>query len=260
MAVKYLPAVLIIVSMLLALVTRGMMQGIGGTIVAPALTGDVLIVTTPTGRRIIIDTGNDAPQLLEFLGQQTPLWAPRTADMLVLTQTGAAWQGALHALVTHGVSDIVVLPAAQPGAHAVCTSTTVYCRAVSVGSQWQYHDITMHVVAPNMMWLVWPHGSVLVAHGATSTQLNGIAHTLECPRQPCFISYGWQITPPWTLHDALRLSGVLYSSGQTQRPAARLSMAQRRPYHERLWHEQLNGTITLTFDNPTRIRVSEVFP
>lgn len=260
MAVKYLPAMLIITGMVLALLVRGATQHAAGTIVAPAIAGDVLVITSTTGRRILVDTSNDAPQLLEFLGQQTPLWTSRTADVLVLTQTGEAWQGALSALVTHGVTSIVVLPAAQSGAASVCAVVQVHCTMVTVGAQWQFDDITMQVVAPNMLWIVWSHGSFLVAHGATSTQIADASRSHTCPRQPCFVSYGWQITPPWTFHDTLRPLGVLYSSGQVQRPAARFNMAQRRPHGEQLWHEQLDGTVTLTLGNPTRIRVSEVSP
>lgn len=260
MAAKFMPTLVIIVCMTAALVVRGVGNTSAGTIVAPAIAGDVLVVTTTAGQRILVDTGNDAPQLLELLGSQTPFWASHSADILVLTQSGQAWQGALGALLDHGVAQVLLLPAARSGAQARCQTGHAQCHDASVGSQWQYDDVTIHVVAPNMVWLVWASGSMLVAHGATTTQLNAGAPTLGCPRRPCMVSYGWQITPPWRLHDALHPNGVLYSSGQTQRPPARFDMAQRRPYHEQLWHEQLHGTITVTLGHPTHIRVSEVFP
>ena len=64
MAVKYFPALIILLSMAGALWWRSLMGDAGGTLSAPAITGDVLVVTTNTGQRILIDTSNDAPALL----------------------------------------------------------------------------------------------------------------------------------------------------------------------------------------------------
>jgi hypothetical protein len=260
MAGKYLPALVMLVCMAGTLWWRSMLWSAEGTLTAPAITGDVLVVTTTNGQRILIDTSNDAPTLLEFLGMQSPLWQTQSADVVILTQRGAAWQGALASLVDHGLRTIIVLPAARLGATTSCQVPHVQCYQQGVGSQWYHDDVRFHVVATNMLWVIWPHGSLLVAHGATSQQLNEIAPTLQCPQVPCLLSYAWQITPPWQVHTVVHPAGVLYSSGQTQQPAARLSMAQRRPYGESLWHEQLHGTITVTLQHPTHIRVNEVWP
>ena len=260
MAVKYMPTLMITIAMLAMLWGRSMLMTSAPSLTAPALPGDTMIVRTRHAQRIIIDTGNDAPQLLDMLGSDSSLWQARSADIVVLTQTGAAWQGALAALGTHGVAQLIILPAAQQGAEAVCAQRVTPCVFVAVGDSWQHDDVTVHVVAPNVLWLVWAYGSMLVAHGATTTQLNALAPSLQCPRPLCLVSYGWRITPPWQLHQHLHLTGVLYADGQSQDPAARLSMAQRRPYREYLWHEQLVGTWSLTLDNPPHIRVSEVWP
>ncbi|MEY2845266.1 MAG: hypothetical protein RL076_812 [Chloroflexota bacterium] len=260
MAVKYFPALIILLSMAGALWWRSLMGDAGGTLSAPAITGDVLVVTTNTGQRILIDTSNDAPALLEFLGAQSAIWQTRSADVVILTQHGTAWQGALASLVDHGITHINVLPAAATGVTTLCQQPHVHCHQRPVGSQWYHDNVAFQVVAANMLWVIWPHGSLLVAHGATSQQLDALAPIGHCPQTPCLLSYAWQITPPWQLHRVLHPAGVLYSSGQTQQPAARLSMAQRRLSHETLWHEQLHGTITITLHNPTRIRVSEVWP
>ena len=260
MAVKYMPTVIITIAMLAVLWGRGMTTTAAGSVTAPVIRGDTLIVRTTHGYRIVIDTSNDAPQLLDILGNDGSLWQARSADTVVLTQTGAAWQGSLAALVAHGVSLLIVLPAARAGADAICQQQLAVCRFVHVGDQWQHDDMAFHVVAPNVLWLVWAHGSMLVAHGATTQQLDALAATIQCAHPVCLASYGWQITPPWQLHRQLHLTGVLYGDGQSQEPVARLSMARRRPYHESLWHEQLVGTWSLSFSNPTRVRVNEVWP
>ncbi len=260
MAVKYMPTVIITIAMLAVLWGKGMTTPSAGSVTAPAIRGDTLIVRTTHGDRIVIDTSNDAPQLLAILGNDSSLWQARSADTVVLTQTGAAWQGGLTALVEHGVSQLIVLPAARTEAEPVCQHRVLACLFVAVGDQWQHDDMTFHVVAPNVLWLVWAHGSMLVAHGATTHQLDALADTIQCPHPLCLVSYGWQITPPWQLHRRLHLTGVLYGDGQSQEPAARLSLAQRRPYQESLWHEQLVGTWSLTCNNPTRVRVNEVWP
>ena len=60
-------------------------------ILIPALVGDTIYVRTQHGQRILIDTGNDAPHLLEFIGRYTPFWQKNVVDDVILTQPGASW-------------------------------------------------------------------------------------------------------------------------------------------------------------------------
>jgi len=61
MAVKYFPALIILLSMAGALWWRSLMGDAGGTLSAPAITGDVLVVTTSTGQRILVDNEQRCP-------------------------------------------------------------------------------------------------------------------------------------------------------------------------------------------------------
>ena len=56
------------------------LEPVDNQIALPAVTGDAIYVRTNKGRRILIDTGNDAPHLLEFIGHYTPFWQKNIVD------------------------------------------------------------------------------------------------------------------------------------------------------------------------------------
>ena len=220
----------------------------------PAVTGDAIYVRTPHGQRILIDTGNDAPRLLEFIGRYTPFWQKNSTDYVILTQRGASWQGGLAAIIARGVSNqLIWLPATHDGAAQVCATTTTPCTLAQVGQQWQIDGVTLTVDSANTLWLQWPTGALYIAQGSTTAQLNAITHSPPCPDVFCIMVYPWRITPPWQLQRALRPAGVIYSTGQVQEPPALLSMADRRVAHEWLLHEQLDGDLFIDMRKPHHI-------
>lgn len=220
----------------------------------PALTGDAIYVRTQHGQRILIDTGNDAPHLLEFMGRYTPFWQKNITDYVLLTQPGASWQGGLAAILTRGVSNqLIWLPATHDGAAQVCATTTTPCRLAQVGQQWQIDGVTIQVDSHNTLWLRWPGGALYIAQGGTTAQLNTITHSPPCPEVFCILVYSWRITPPWQLQRGLQPTGIIYSTGQVQDPPALLSMADRRMAHEWLRHEQLDGDMFIDMRTPAHI-------
>lgn len=223
-------------------------------IAIPRLAGDALYVRTQHGQRILIDTGNDAPRLLEFIGHYTPFWQKNVVDDVILTQPGASWQGGLAAILARGVSNqLIWLPATHHDATQVCATTTTPCLLAHIGQRWQFDDVTIAVASENTLWLKWPHGALYIAQGGTTAQLNAITHSPPCPVVFCIMVYPWRITPPWQLQRALHPAGIIYSTGQVQDPPARLSMADRRITHEWLLHEQLDGDLFIDMHNPPRI-------
>ncbi len=223
-------------------------------IAIPVLTGDAIYVRTQHGRRILIDTGNDAPRLLEFIGHYTPFWQKNVVDDVILTHPGASWQGGLAAILVRGVTNqLIWLPATHEVATHVCPTTTTPCQLGHIGQRWQFDDVTIAVDSANTLWLTWPHGALYIAQGGTTAQLNAITHSPPCPVVFCIMVYPWRITPPWQLQRALHPAGIIYSTGQVQDPPARLSMADRRIAHEWLLHEQLDGDLFIDLRNPPRI-------
>jgi hypothetical protein len=227
---------------------------VDGQIYIPAVAGDAIYVRTQHGQRILVDTGNDAPQLLEFIGRYTPFWQKNVVDYVLLTQSGASWQGGLAAVVVRGVSrQIIWLPATHADATQVCATTTTPCQLAQIGQHWQIDDVTITVDSSNTLWLRWLYGAIYIAQGSTTAQLNARTHSPPCPVVFCMMVYPWQITPPWQLQRMLHPAGIIYSTGQVQEPPARLSLADRRIAHEWLLHEQLNGAVFIDMHNPTRI-------
>jgi hypothetical protein len=193
----------------------------------PALAGDAIYVRTQHGRRILIDTGNDAPRLLEFIGRYTPFWQKNVVDDVLLTQPGANWQGGLAAIIARGVrNQIIWLPATHHIAAQICPTITTPCQLAKSGQRWQIDDVAITVDSHNTLWLRWHYGALYIAQGSTTNQLNAITHSPPCPPSFCIMIYPWRITPPWQLQRALHPTGVIYSTGQTQDPPARLSTAQ----------------------------------
>lgn len=220
----------------------------------PALVGDAIYVRTQHGQRILIDTGNDAPRLLEFIGRYTPFWQKNVVDNVILTQPGASWQGGLAAVLARGVTNqLIWLPATHEVAPHVCPTTTTPCQLAHVGQRWQFDDVTIQVDSDNTLWLTWPNGALYVAQGSTTAQLNAITHSRPCPDVFCIMVYPWRITPPWQLQRTLHPNGVIYSTGQVQEPPALLNMADRRTAHEWLLHEQLDGDLFIDLRHPPHI-------
>ncbi len=230
------------------------LEPVDNQIALPAVTGDAIYVRTNKGRRILIDTGNDAPHLLEFIGHYTPFWQKNIVDDVILTQTGASWQGGLAAVLARGVTNqLIWLPSTHHLAAQVCATSITPCALAHVGQRWQRDNVSFVVDSANTLWLSWPDGAIYIAQGSTTTQLNSITHSSPCHVDFCMMIYPWRITPPWKLQRMIRPNGIIYSTGQIQEPPARLSMADRRIGHEWLLHEQLDGDLFIQMGNPSRI-------
>ena len=213
-------------------------------IVIPAIAGDSVIVRTTGGRIVLIDTGNDAPKLLEFIGTYRRQVQHGAVDTIIITQSGAAWQGALQALIMRGSSHVIWLPASHADGAKLCTTQPITCTFATTTTRWQIDNITVHVAGTHSLWLVWPSGQLLVAHGGPES----FARPTTSPMTG--VIYPWRIEPPLALHHHAQLAFVLYSDGMRPTHAARRSMAQRRIANERLLHEDIDGDIYITLSNP----------
>ncbi len=216
-------------------------------IVVPALVGDSVIVRTTSGRVVLIDTGNNAPKLLEFIGTYRRRIHTGVVDTIIITQSGDAWQGALNALIMRGASHVIWLPISHADGTILCATYAITCTFATTHDQWRIDDITFQVAGTHSLWILWSSGRLLVAHGG-----------LESPTVPTTqlmtgAIYPWRIEPPLDFHRDAQLSFVLYSDGMHPKRPARRSMAQRRISTERLLHEQIDGDIYLTLTNPMRI-------
>jgi hypothetical protein len=237
----------LIIIIVVALGARISSQQQHSQIVAPAIAGDSVIVQTTSGHVVLIDTGNDAPKLLEFIGAYRRRIHTGVVDTIVITQSGAAWQGALNALIMRGATHIIWLPASHTDGAVVCQTHAISCTFATIDNQWRIDDITFQVAGLHSVWVVWPSGQLLVAH-------SGIESVHVPTTNPVTgVIYPWRIEPPLDFHHHAQLSFVLYSDGMHPKHAARRSMAQRRISTERLLHEDIDGDMYITLSNPIRI-------
>jgi hypothetical protein len=211
-------------------------------IIVPAIAGDTVFVRTQAGTRLLIDTANDAPALLAFLGQHASLLHRHIVDVVIITQPTEGSVGGLDSLVRHGVSHIVWTPASTDYGHTFCGHyPQVHCLFVDADTHWNTDEVSVAVVASHTVALSWPHGSLLINHAPMS-------ETVASPLRPApqgivGMIYPWRAQPDPLVWAQWPSQFVLYSDGyHTERPAL-LSMAQRRHGHEQLLHEDLDGTL-----------------
>jgi hypothetical protein len=237
----------IIVIIVSALVATDYAQHQSSQIVIPALAGDSAIIRTAGGHVILIDTGNDAPKLLEFMGQYRRGIQRGVVDTVIITHPGAPWQGALHALILRGATHIIWLPASHADGHHLCTHRAVTCTFATTTDRWRIDDITIHVAGNHSLWVIWSSGQLLVAHNGLESVI------LPAPAQLTGLIYPWRIEPPLAVHRHAKVAFVLYSDGMHPAHAARRSMARRRVGNERLLHEDIDGDIYITLTHPLQL-------
>lgn len=216
-------------------------------IIVPAIAGDSVIINTTSGHTILVDTGNDAPKLLEFIGTYRRRIHTKVVDTIIITQSGSAWQSGIHALIVRGVTHIIWLPASHTDGSKLCAIYTITCTFATADEQWHIDDITLRVAGTHSLWVMWASGQLLIAHGGLESPVVPTAHLMTGAIYP------WRIEPPLDFHRNAQLTFVLYSDGMHPKRPVRRSMAQRRIGSERLFHEHIDGDIYLTLTNPIHI-------
>jgi len=237
----------VIVIIVAALVASTYSQQQHSQIVVPAIAGDSVIIRTISGRVILIDTGNDAPKLLEFIGTYRRRIHTGVVDTIIISQSGSAWQGALQALIMRGATHIIWLPASHADGVKLCATHTITCTFATASDQWRFDDITIQVAGAHSLWVIWQTGQLLVAHSAPES------FDIPAMRPVTGLIYPWRIEPLLALHQHAQVAFVLYSDGMHPKRPARRSMAQRRVGNERLLHEHIDGDIYMTLTNPLRL-------
>ena len=221
-------------------------------VIVPAIAGDTVFVRTQAGTRLLIDTANDAPALLAFLGQHASLLHRQIVDVVIITQPTEGSVGGLDSLVRHGVSHIVWTPASADYGRTFCEHyPQVHCLFADADTHWDVDEVHVALVDTHMVVLSWPTGSLLIMHAPVAT-----AHTtqpLPRPHGVVGMIYPWRAQPDPLVWTQWPSHFVLYSDGyHTNRPAL-LSMAQRRHTDEQLLHEDLDGTLFVPMTTTTGI-------
>jgi len=243
MARTYLWSILIGLSIIAGLWFRQVLVTRGAAVVVPAIAGDTVFIRTTHHQRILIDTANDAPTLLQTIGEQSrSVISQRVVDLIIITQPGEAGLGGLNALIAHGATQVAWLPAsASLGVQWCAQVPQITCTFPAAGHTWHIDDVAMHVVDTHSVAVYWAQGGLLVSHGTPPDPAT-------LPRPPSGtigLIYPWRIAPDEALWRAWHPQFVIYSDGLRPRKSARLSMAQRRQHGERQFHEIIDGTLII---------------
>ncbi len=221
----------------------------GGEILFPATAGDSVFIRTRDGMRFLIDTGNDAPELLAMLAHHQPLFATGLVDILIVTHPGVAWQGGRAAILQRGVGEVWVLGAMQREMAVACKEPLYHCRMLAHGTTFSHEGLTLRVVDDSSLRIDWPGGAVLVAHSASTLPDSGQwpAHGIRVVCMP------WAMPPPRALLAGINPTHIIYRSGQKRDTPARLSYAERRIGSEHLLHRDNDGTIRISLDDQAQV-------
>lgn len=250
MMARTLWSILIGLSIIAGLWFRQVLVTRVATVVVPAIAGDTVFIRSTHQQRILIDTGNDAPTLLQTIGEHSRSFvADAVVDFIIITHPGPAWLGGLDALIAHGAQHVAWLPASASTGRAYCVHVPqTSCTFPEIGHVWHIDGLTIEVVAADAVVVSWSQGGILISHGAPPDP-SALPHA---PSGTIGMIYPWRIAPQEALWSSWRPQFVIYSDGLQPRRAARLSMAKRRQHGERQFHETIDGTIIIpmTTDAP----------
>ncbi len=146
--------------------------------------GDAILVKTPTGKRVLIDGGADAPRTLAQLGRQFPFW-DRHLDLVVLTSPDEErLQGLIAVLERYPVDYVVLSPEAGQSDTYAHWMDLVHARApatVGVLAAEQVWDLDVGVT----LEVLWPEaaappgpGVLRLVYGEMAILLPGDATTV----------------------------------------------------------------------------------
>ncbi len=251
MMARTLWSILIGLSIIAGLWFRQVLVTRTAAFVVPAIAGDAVFIRTSHQHHILIDTANDAPALLQTIGEQSRSFVfTAVVDVIIITQPGVAWMGGLDALITHGVRHVVWLPAsAQVGREYCVRVPHITCTYPATGDTWHVDDLTIHVVGTHGVAVYWSAGGILISHGTPPAPS-------VLPRPPSGtigLIYPWRIAPQGALWSTWQPQFVIYSDGLRPQRSARLSMAKRRQHGERQFHESIDGTLIIPMTAGTSI-------
>lgn len=250
MMVRVYWSILIGLSIVAALWARQVLATQVAAIVVPAIAGDTVLIRTAQHQHILVDTANDAPMLLQTIGEQShSIITNATVDFIIITQPGEAWMGSLDALIAHGAHHVAWLPASASTGTEYCARVPhITCTFPAVGHTWHIDELTLRVVGSHSVAVLWPTGGLFITHGVPPTP----PILPQPPSGTIGLIYPWRIAPERALWDAWPPQFVIYSDGLRPRRAARLSMAKRRIHDEHQFHETIDGTliIPMTPDMP----------
>lgn len=219
--------------------------------------GDAVLIQTPRGEYVLIDGGADPIALPAAMAKHMPFWQRHLAAVVLTNGGGQHLPGQVAALARYEAD--VVWSAITPRRTAMSVAwqqaaqqLATPIRALPHGRPILIDGVQFTLLLASdqggIIQLRYGATTVILAHNATDEQDDLL---LAQTRAATLVAFPWRRDPhtAW-LHAAAPRYLVFTDGFQTDTPA-RLSFFQRQIGTARLFHEAINGTITLISDGRT---------
>lgn len=228
-------------------------------VIAPALSGDALIVQTPAGGYVLIDGGGDPATLTTALGQQLPFWR-RSLDMVVLTRADAARLPAqVAALERYQVGAALLVPGEHRGAtfdawRRLLRDGGTPVRVARAGERIDLGGATLRVLAAGdgeetglLLRLDYGATGVVLAHASDPADEEAL-YAAGALRPASLVVYPWDRDTNTDVLRALRPKALLLTDGTKSEEPVQQTLDVRMVGGATIYHERLNGTVVWSSD------------
>lgn len=228
-------------------------------VIAPALSGDALIVQTPAGGFVLIDGGADPATLTTALGQHLPFWR-RSLDMVVLTRADTArLPGQVAALERYQVGAALLAPGEHRGAtfdawRRLLRAEGTPLRVARAGERIDLGGAVLRVLATGdgeetglLLRLDYGSTSVVLAHVSDPDDETALLQA-GALRPASLVIYPWDRDTNTELLRALRPRALLLTDGTKTEQPVQQTLDQRMVGGAAIYHERLHGAVVWASD------------
>ena len=220
--------------------------------------GDAALIQTPAGGYVLIDGGADPAALAAALGRHMPFWR-RTLDAVVLTTPdGAHLPGQVAALARYRAGLAVAPLAAGRGAllsewRRLLSEQATPVHAARAGDRFDFGGATLRVLAPGDgdqagMVLRLDYGTTGLVFDQSGGAADEQALVTRRPGSATLLAFPWQRDPHIAFVAALRPRAMVLTDGQQADRPVEQTFVERAVGGAALYHERLDGAITLVSD------------
>lgn len=219
-------------------------------ILVPALPGDAALITTPNGKTVLIDGGEDGAALATWLGNALP-FGQRDLDVLILTRPDTkTLPGQLAALKRYHVGMALMAAteennSSQDAWWDLLATQGVTPQPLTAGDQLKLGECTIDTLSEHEGRL-----TLALRCGATTAHfLQSIDDEAEQELEAqdldptSLVVYPWKRATNTPLMQALKPSAIVFSEGGRSEGA--LSWTDRQIGEARLFHEDTHGQVEL---------------
>lgn len=219
-------------------------------ILVPAIPGDAALITTPNGKTVLIDGGEDGAALATWLGNALP-FGQRALDVLILTRPDTKTiPGQLAALKRYRVGMALMAAteennSSQDAWWDLLAAQSVTPQTISAGDQLKLGECTLDTLTEHegRLTLALRCGTT-TAHFLQSIDDEAEQELAAQDLEPsALVVYPWKRATNTPLMQALQPKAIVFSEGGRSEDA--LSWTDRQVGAARLFHEDVHGQIEL---------------